>query len=324
MKKIDAHTHLGVDLLFYFGGGYPYAHDLPQLVAEGQRNGLERWIVFPMVTHTALSLHGLQLGRIKEPERGTQEAIPYAWENRRLLREVEELFPALGKGTLPFLMLDPLRAPERQIKQLRQLRAQHRIYGLKIQATIIQSPIRSLLGAGGCLLDFAETENLPVLIHTSVHPEDRWSQVADILEVARARPRIRFCFAHSCRFDLEGLNAVAALPNAWFDCSAHVIHCRLAEQNHPAVAPALRRFPSQYRNPSKVLADLAREYPDRLIWGSDAPFYSYVSTTTEKPLEMVCSYAEESRPLRDLPEEVQSRIAFANTLNFLGLKELPS
>jgi hypothetical protein len=39
---------------------------------------------------------------------------------------------------------------------------------------------------------------------------------------------------------------------------------------------------------------------------------------------MTCSYAEEAQPLRDLPAEAQERIAFRNTLTFLGLKALPS
>ncbi len=323
MTKIDVHTHLGADLLFYFGGGYPYALDLPQLVEEGRRNGLDRWVVFPMVTHTALSMQGLKAGKIDDWG-DRLEKIPYAWENRRLLREVFDLFPVLGRKTLPFLMIDPARAQEDQVGELRFLRERHRFYGLKIQATIIQSPIRALLEAGSCLLDFAEVENLPILIHTSVHPADCWSQVADILEIARSRPAIRFCLAHSCRFDKGGLDEVAALPNTWFDSSAHVIHCRLAKQNHASVADISRRFSSDYSDPSRVLADLARVYPDRLIWGSDAPFHSYASNVAEEPMQLICSYDEEARPLRDLPEEVQTRIAFQNTLAFLGLKELPA
>ena len=320
MIKIDVHTHLGADLLFYFGGGYPYALDLPQLVADGQRNGLDRWVVFPMPTHTALSIQGLKAGTIAEPG-GLIDQVPYAWENRRLLREVFEFFPELSDRILPFLMVDPARDPDKQVHELRQLRERHRIHGLKIQATIIKSPIRSLLGVGGCLLDFAESENLPILIHTSIDPADEWSQVADILEIARERPAIRFCLAHSCRFDREGLDQVAALPNTWFDCSAHVIHCHLAVENHSAVAVASRRFPSEYRNPSQVLADLATTYPSRLMWGSDAPFFSYISTADEAPLRMTCSYCEESEPLRNLPAEVQERISSHNTLAFLGLKE---
>jgi predicted TIM-barrel fold metal-dependent hydrolase len=322
MKKIDGHSHLGVDLLFYLGGGYPYALDLPGLVTEGSRHGLDRWVVFPMVSHTTLSLRGMKNGKVETGD-DALEKTPYAWENSRLLSEVHDLFPAWGRQTLPLMMIDPAREPGLQVAALRELRKTRRYHGLKIQATIIESPIRGLLGPGAPLLDFAESEDLPVLIHTSIHPADRWSQVTDILEVVRSRPRIRFCLAHSCRFDKSGLDAVAALPNAWFDCSAHIIHCRLATQDHPAIAAPERRFPSDYANPVRVLPDLAHAYPDRLIWGSDAPFHSYVSTDKSEPLNLVCTYEEEARCLRSLPEEIQERIAFHNTLAFLGLKELP-
>ncbi len=326
MNRIDVHTHVGVDLLFYFGGGYPYALDLPNLILEGGRSGLNRWVVFPMVTHTALSLRGLRSGLIKEGE-DALEKIPYAWENRRLMQEIYDLFPELGQQTLPFAMMDPSRAPREQVEELRKLRKSYRFYGLKIQATILQSPIRALLDTGKCLIDFAEDHALPVLIHTSIHPADAWSQVADILDVARARPGVRFCLAHSCRFDLKGLNEVARLSNTWFDCSAHVIACRLAAENHPAVASEKGRFPSDYTNPAKVLSDLATAYPDKLLWGSDAPFHSYVATETEaalaggKRMRLTCSYEEEAAPLLALSLEIQNRISSENTLRFLGLEK---
>jgi predicted TIM-barrel fold metal-dependent hydrolase len=209
------------------------------------------------------------------------------------------------------------------------LRGNYRFYGLKIQATVIQAPIRALLDTGRCLLDFAEEQNLPMLIHTSIHPADTWSQVADILEVARARPGIRFCLAHSCRFDQAGLDEVAQLPNTWFDCSAHVVACRLAVQNHPAVSSAKNRFSSNYADPAKVLADLAAAYSNRLIWGSDAPFHSYVANEAEaataggERMKLICSYEEEAAPLLALSSQIQEQIAHQNSLRFLGLKQLP-
>jgi predicted TIM-barrel fold metal-dependent hydrolase len=327
MERIDIHTHIGVDLLFYFGGGYPYALDLPNLFLEGSRLGLNRWVVFPMVTHTALSIKGIQIGQIMEGG-DALEKIPYAWENRRLMQEIYELFPEQGRWTLPFAMVDPSRRPVEQVEELRKLRAKYRFYGLKIQATVIQSPIRALLDKGRALLDLAEEYDLPLIIHTSVDPADVWSQVSDILRVARARPQIRFCLAHSCRFNRDALNEIARLPNTWFDCSAHVIACRLAVQNHPAVASEKDRFASDYNDSAKVLADLANAYPDRLVWGSDAPFHSYVASEAEasaggERIRLVCSYEEESVPLRALASPLQDRIACFNSLNFLGLKQLP-
>lgn len=323
MERIDVHTHVGVDLLFYFGGGYPYASDFISLVTEGRRHGLSRWVVFPMVTHAALSISAIKEGKVQMGD-DALEAVPYAFENERMLREIYTQFGEEGALALPLLMLDPSREQQAQVKALEYLHKKYRIYGLKIQATIIQSPIRDLLGEGSVLMDFARRENLPVLIHTSINPADTWSQVADILDVARANPDVRFCLAHSCRFDRAGLDEVARLPNTWFDCSAHVIHCRLAAIDHPAVALGQARFPSDYTSPKKVLADLAAAYPEKLMWGSDAPFYSYVSPAeAEEGIELKCSYEEEAAPLLALPEQVQQKIAHDNILKFLGLPQLP-
>src|SRR5690606_11636115 len=119
------------------------------------------------------------------------------------------------------------------------------------------------------------------------------------LAVAEARPGIRFCLAHSCRFDKPSLDRIAELENTWFDCSAHRIHCVLAEQDSPSVASADRRFPSDYRDPDIVLHDLAESYPNKLMWGSDAPFDSWV----DHNISLRSSYAAEAKTLHSLAPE---------------------
>src|SRR5690606_4515208 len=91
-------------------------------------------------------------------------------------------------------------------------------------------------------------------------------------------PNVRFCVAHSLRYDREQLDRLAQMPNAWFDCSAHRIHCDLAVANSGSIAPLERRFDSDYTRPAQVLRDLAEAYPNKMMWGSDSPFYSYVAT----------------------------------------------
>ena len=46
---IDAHTHVGTDLLFYLRGHFPYALDWPSLVEQGGEFGIRKFVVFPMV-----------------------------------------------------------------------------------------------------------------------------------------------------------------------------------------------------------------------------------------------------------------------------------
>lgn len=311
LSLIDAHTHVGVDLLFYLQGNAPYGLGWSELCEAGDALQVERFVVFPMPTHLALRADALREGRIETG--GAWEQVPYAFENRRMASEIAR-HPEGAARALPFWMFDPAREPQRQCAALRALHEEFPCAGLKVQATIIRSPIASLLGEGACLLDLAEEKNWPVLIHTSVHPSDPWSPVADILRIVENRPRLRFNLAHSCRFDRPSLDRIAELPNAWFDCSAHAIHCELAVQDHPAVAAKDRRFVSDYSDPARVLADLAAAYPGKLLWGSDAPFHSYCDET----FRLVSSYAREVEILRAQEPEVLARIASSNILEYLG------
>jgi len=315
---IDCHNHLGVDLLFYLNGYFPYAQDLPTLVTEGRRHGIGRWVVFPMVSSLWFDVGAMREGRL---ERGGLEAVPYAFENRRMLREVYDLHPDLAPLVLPFAIVDPMREQAAQAAELRALRASHPFYGLKIQATIIQADAGALLSSGRCLLDLAAELDIPVLIHSSVAPDDPWSDAALLLRIAEATPGVRFCLAHSCRYDAAHLDRVAALPNTWFDCSAHRIHCESAVRGLPNVAVPARRFEADYRDPAAVLGALAQAYPGKLIWGSDSPFQSYVAMHHGELLSLRSTYGEEAACLRTLPERAQRAVAHDNLLALLRLKD---
>ncbi|MCX6934971.1 MAG: amidohydrolase family protein [Verrucomicrobia bacterium] len=310
---IDGHTHLGVDLLFYLRGHSPYAQSWNTLTAQGEAVGIQHFVVFPMVSHLGLHLRSLQKGQISG--KGGLDKIPYAFENRRLLQEITRFRASNSARAIPLGMFDPNRHLPAQIESLQLLHEKFSLSGLKTQPTIIQSPILNLITRrGGRLLDLAETHAWPILIHSSVHPQDPWSQVRDILTVVKSRPSLRFCLAHSCRFDRPGLDEIATLPNAWFDCSAHRIHCQLAREDHPSVAPKKTRFPSDYRDPTQVLHDLASAYGPKMIWGTDAPFESYADDS----LQLLSSYREEVQVLAGIPAALQRTIAHDNTIAFYG------
>ncbi|MEO7299261.1 MAG: amidohydrolase family protein [Verrucomicrobiota bacterium] len=313
---IDCHNHVGVDLLFYLRGEFPYAQHLNTMVAEGRALGVDRWIVFPFVSH--LSLNYEKLCKIKFS--GELAAIPYAFENRRMLQEIYELFPELGRLTIPFVILDPMRETAAQADELKKLRGQYNFYGFKIQSTVIESDIKALAQQGRCFLELAEEWDIPFMIHSSVNPADTWAQAKDILEIAEANPRVRFCLAHSCRFDKECLDRVNELPNTWFDCSAFSIHCDCAVKDLAVVAPKNRRFDSDYSNPERVMADLAAAYPNKFLWGSDSPFYSYVGKVDGNVLSLLSSYEKEVNALKAQSADVIQRIAEKNILEFLKLK----
>lgn len=313
MKKIDCHNHIGVEMLFYFGGHFPYAQSAVTLYDEGRLHGIDAFIAFPFVTNLSHSIPALREGKI-DPA-GALESVPYAFENRRLLQEVHQLFPEVGKSMIPFMILDPARECQAQVEALRALAEEFPFYGLKIQSTIIQSDITALLREGRVFIDFAIEKNLPFIIHSSIHPNDCWAQASAILSVAEAVPEVRFCLAHSCRFDKPSLDRVAELDNTWFDCSAHAIHCDLATQDSPVVAVPGRRIQSNFSDPGQVLLDMAKAYPGKLLWGSDSPFYSYV----DKNLALVSSYRRETACFAPLSEQQLEAITWSNTLNFLDL-----
>jgi len=311
---IDCHNHLGVDLFFYLNGYHPYAQDLPSMVTEGRHVGVDRWVVFPMVSNLTFDIPKMRAGEFVS---GGYETIPYAFENERMFQEVYDLYPEMGKHVLPFAILDPLREPAAQLKKLRELYAKYPFYGLKIQATVIKSDVLALLKEGRGFLEFAEEFNLPFLIHSSVAPEDTWSQATSILKVAEETPNVRFCLAHSCRFDRECLDRVAELPNTWFDCSAHRIHCDAVVRKLGIIAPPERRFEADYTDPTAVLRAMAEAYPTKLIWGSDTPFQSYV----DHDIALVSTYQQELACVHALPDDLKQAVGRDNLLSLLQLKD---
>jgi predicted TIM-barrel fold metal-dependent hydrolase len=315
---IDCHNHVGADFMFYLRGDFPYAQHLVAMTDEGGPLGVDRWIVFPFVVNLTFDIASLRRGELVA---GGLERVPYAFENRRLLREIYELFPEQGKRCLPFAMLDPMRETEAQIAALRQLRQEYRFYGLKTQTTILQADIKSLHEQGRGFIELAAEWDIPFLIHSSVGDDDPWAQASDILDVAERYPHVRFCLAHSCRYDRECLDRVQALPNTWFDCSAHCIHCEGAVRDLPYIAPRARRFDSDYTDPARVIGDLAAAYPEKFLWGSDSPYYSYVAMLGTERIALISTYAKEVAALRAHGREVTDRIAHRNTLAYLKLPD---
>jgi predicted TIM-barrel fold metal-dependent hydrolase len=317
---IDCHNHVGADLLFYLHGDFPYAQHLVAMHDEGLALGVERWMVFPFVSHLALDVTAFRDGDIKD-EAGKLHEVPYAFENRRLMKEIYELFPEEGKRMLPLIMVDPMRNTADQAVELRKLRAEYRFYGIKMQTTVLQSDVKHLRDRGKVFLELAEEWDLPFLIHSSVAKSDLWAQASDILDIAEENPHLRFCLAHSCRFDKECLDRVQALPNTWFDNSAHCIHCIGAVKDMPFVAPKARRFDTDYSDPARVIADMAAAYPRKFMWGSDSPFYSYAAEINHEVVRLISTYKAEVDALKAAGDEVVGRIGYQNILDYLKLKD---
>jgi predicted TIM-barrel fold metal-dependent hydrolase len=314
---IDCHTHVGVDPAFYVQGHFPYAQDYRSLVEQASRNGMQKLVTFPFVAY--FGWEGLE---VSVPKNGEDFSVPYAFENRRMLGEIFELNADIASAALPFVIVDPARRQREQVESLKLLGSRYPIRGIKIQGTMIHAPIRSLLDHGRGFVDLAAEWDVPMLIHSSIAPEDVWSQAGDILDVAEARPEVRFCLAHSCRFHRPSLERLGSLPNTWFDCSAHAIHCDAVVADLAIVAPPDSRIDTDYSRPEAVMKALYDLLPERMMWGSDAPFYSYAGRHEGGTLRLISSYEREVAALALLSESEKRAILHENTLRFLGVKDV--
>ncbi len=317
---IDVHTHVGVSLASYMTEGYPYCQSAVDLHGRLTALGFGYWVAFDMLSPAVFTLNGYRRNELTPS--GDESEPPFAFENHRLMVEVYDLLEHLADRFLCFAAVDPERRPDAQVRALTELNSSYPVRGLKVGGTLIRSRTIELLGTGQRLLDWAAERDVPVMMHSAVHPDDPWSQVSDLLEVAQQRPEIRFCVAHTARFDRPCLEGVAELDNCWFDTSAFGIHCALAVQDHPSVARADRRFAADYAGPPGVLASLYEAFPDKMLWGSDSPFESYSVRHRHadgrlETYRLMSDVQTEAGYLRSLPADAVRRIAHENTLRFL-------
>lgn len=317
---IDVHTHVGINLPAYVSLSYPYALSVEDLLIRMKLAGIDYSVVFPYGS-PYYSAKSFVAGKAqRDPQ--TLSALPFERANRSLCREVYEIFPEARQRLLPFAMFDPSRKPSAQATFLRSLSQDYRIYGLKTVTSYNRSYIRDLWGKGRALVDFAAERDLPLLLHCAVHPEDPWANVFDILRLARERSDVRLCIAHSCRFDQRALAEAHRLPNCFVDLSAFHIHCQLARQNHPAIAPKKVRFKADYRRPLTVMRKLAQTYPGTILWGTDTPAYYWFGTFLdaagkEMTARLPCKSDTEAKALQRLSRRMITEIAGQNTLRFL-------
>jgi len=304
---IDVHTHIGLDLGFMLRGWWPYASTAVDLIGHMNAEGVDRAVCFPFGLPSAFDPYAFADRQAVELLPGR---VPFDRENALLLQEIDRL--QLGDRLSALAMFDPSRQVDEQIENLTPLIG--RISGLKVQATIIESPIAALLNVGRPLMDFAKAHDLPVLMHTSVIEVDIWSQVSDCLEVAAANPTVRFNLAHSLRFNERHLRDAADTTNVWVDCSAHLAHCDGAAMEQTYVASRNDRVDADYTRPADVLKAIFDILPQRYMWGSDNPFMSWADDT----IASIHSYAEEVDVLQALPAHIQTAMGDQSPRAWLG------
>ena len=268
-----------------------------ELIEHMDVHGIGRAVCFPFTLPSAFDAAAFaDKGRVELlPGR-----VPFDRENDMLVREIDAL--GVRERLFPLAMIDPTRCVDEQLASLERLAG--RISGLKLQSTIIESPVLNLLSVGRGLLEFAAAQQLPVLLHATIWETAPHALVADCFAVAEAFPSVRFDLAHSLAFHAGHLRRASQMPNVWVDCAALLAHCELARQNSPVVAGPADRLDADYTRPAQVLEAIHAILGDRFMWGSDNPFMSWC----DDHLRLLYSYADEAEVLKTLPDRVRKDI----------------
>jgi hypothetical protein len=318
-KRIDVHSHAGVSLKAYACGEYPYAATIEGLAALQEQGGIDVNVVFPYTADLYFDPAHLMKGEAV-PSAHPLSPAPYESENELLLRENYGFCPETADRFLPFISMDPCRDIDRQIKAIEGLR--HPVYGVKTNPVLCQSPVSGLLNKGRALMELIESRGWPVLFHVAASKEEAFSNAEMAFRVVEAFPKTRFCLAHCIGFHKEYLDRAAALPNVWVDTSALKIQVQLVHENNPLMPSPADRIDADFSDHKKVMQALVSAYPDKIIWGSDAPAYSYICRRKQAEgvfteFRLKGSYRDEVAALDSLSREKQLRAANRNSLDFV-------
>jgi len=321
-KTIDCHSHLGVILKAYVNIEFPCAQTVEGIYYQQISSGVDVNVVFPLAPELYFDLPTLLKTGEAIPAESPLSPVPYAVENRQLMSEVFRFCPEFQDRFLTFVSADPGRDITGQIGALRELEEEYPIYGIKISPVLCQSPVTELLGRSKALVDFALERNIPMLIHSTVDPKERYSQVVDILQVAETYPELRVCLAHCAGFDRAYLERADRMPNVWVDTSALKIQVQMTHEQNPVMALPDRRFEADYSDHRAVILALAEAFPETILWGSDSPAYSYICLRQQadgvyQEFRLKANYEDEVAALDALNQESRLKLSNTNTRRFL-------
>lgn len=316
-KVIDVHSHVGVALKSYAALEYPWAQTVEDVYYRQLAGGVDVNVVFPFTGDLHFEPGPLVRGEMV-PAAEPVSPVPYAVENRRVVKDVYDHCPEIADRFLPFVCIDPVREAAGQLAELRALADEYPVYGMKVNPVGCQSHAAGLLGEGSALLDFAEERDLPLLFHVSTLPGEDYSQAADVLAITEARPKLRFCLAHCILFDRVLLDRAAAAPNVWVDTAAMKIQVQLVREELPPGG----LIDADFSDHLAVMRALCGMYPRMILWGTDSPCYSYICCRKQgegahHEFRLKATYADEVAALECLPPELKSRVSNLNTLEFL-------
>ena len=321
-KVTDIHAHLGMSIKNYARLEFPYGQTAEGLYYRQVANGVDFTTAFAVGPDLYFEVATLVREGRRLPAHDPLSEVPYDIENRMLFTEIFDYCPEYSDRFLPFVCIDPGRAIDGQLKALQRLGEGYPIYGIKCSPVACQSPVTELLGRGAPLLDFAADHDLPFLFHVTTDPQEGYSGVTDTLDLVETHPELRFCLAHCCGFDRRSLDRAAALPNAWVDTAALKIQVQMVHEDSPLMPPPDERIDTNYANHIEVMASLIRAYPDTIVWGTDSPWYSFISRRMQAPgvyseFRLKATYEDEKAALDALGSDARERACVTNSIAFL-------
>ncbi len=315
-KTIDIHSHIGVAVREAAQIHFPYCSSAEDLAYRQQANGVDYGVVFPIspAFHYDLPTF-IETGELVPAARPIS-AVPYERENRLVLTDVYQFCPEHSHRFLPFISVDPGRLIAEQIASLEALEQEFAIYGVKIHPLLCRSHALALLDEGAALLSFFAERNWPLLFHASTDPTDPYSQAADILTVAERHPELRFCLAHCIGCHRASLERAARLPNVFVDTAALKIQVDLFR-----TIKSEEMLDLDYSDHTRVFQALVERYPTTMLWGSDAPFHSYITRRLQgegiyREFRLKGTYEQEKAALDALTPEQRRQIS-DNAVRFL-------
>ena len=321
-KIIDIHAHTGVSLRAYGTQSFPYAQTLEGLYYRQLVHDIDINVLFPFSSDLYADIAEYVDSGIFKPAKKPISPSPFAIENSLLFKEVFEFCPELTDRFLPFVSIDTGRAIGAQMKELEKLGDNYPIYGIKVLGVATQQKVVKLLKESSVFLDFAQSNNIPMLFHTTPTKDDEYSNVEDVLKVVESRPDIRFCLAHCILFHRDYLDLADRMENVWVDTAALKVQVDLLMDYIGNGVNKKDLVDADFSDFRKVMKYLCDRYPDTIIWGTDSPAYSYITRRrqgkdTYRDFRYKGTYEDEVAALKYLPTEQMLKAGSINAIKFL-------
>lgn len=300
--RIDVHTHIGYASNGFASDKYPYCQDAYDLYDKLSENTFDYSVIFPFPNYSYT--------------KAKPNIIPYYAENKRLIEE-SGLF---GNKFLPFAGFSINYAIDLQIEKLSQMVNCGQLFGLKYYADSDQRTIAEVIDRGKEFITFAQSNDLPITFHCSesaAYGKSNYSNPFEMLELAQQYPQLRIAIAHMAHFNEKVYNRIIDenIQNVYFDTSPFLHLCHIRLVNNVADSMSF-----DYSQPQAVLRKMLLLFPDRIMWGSDAPFNftCNINNPAHNKDYKQFSLSKNVAVLNSLSIEEQEQLTENNILSFLG------